>query len=103
MDIPPPEGTLSYFVYYRIRADADRDQALTRIRAMQASLHARTGVRGRLMMRHGDAATWMEVYEAVSDPTGFDAALQQEVAAANVLELIEPGSARHVEPFSACV
>ena len=103
MDLHHPEGTLSYYVYYRIRADADRDLALTRIRAMQASLLARTGVCGRLMMRHGDAATWMEVYEPVSDPAGFDVALQQEVVAANVLELIEPGSARHVEPFALCV
>lgn len=103
MDNHHPEGTLSYYVYYRIRADADRDQALTRIRAMQASLHKHTGVCGRLMVRHGDAATWMEVYEPVSDPAGFDIALQNEVATAGVLELIEPGSARHVEPFSACV
>lgn len=103
MDNRHPEGTLSYYVYYRIRADADRDQALCRIRAMQATLHERTGVPGRLMVRHGDASTWMEVYEPVADPPAFDIALQQAVADAGVLELIEPGSARHIEPFCACV
>lgn len=102
MDNHHPEGTLSYYVYYRIRADADRDQALMCIRAMQTSLYERTGVHGHLMVRHGDMATWMEVYEPVSNPAEFDIALQQEVATSGVLELIEPGSARHIEPFSLC-
>jgi hypothetical protein len=98
----PEAGRTHYFVYYRIRADVDRDDAHASIRAMQAALARRTGVAGRLMERRGDDATWMEIYESVSDPAGFEAALETETEAHRLGGLIEPGSARHIEHFIEC-
>jgi hypothetical protein len=89
-----------YFIYYRLRADAARARAT--VRAMQASLAARTGVTGRLLERCGDGATWMEIYESVADPAAFEAALESEIETHKLAALIEPGSARHLERFVEC-
>ena len=91
-----------YFVYYRVRADAEHEDAEATVRAMQAALERRTGVAGRLMERRGDAVTWMEVYEGVADPDAFEAALRIEVDAHRVANIVEPGSARHTERFVEC-
>lgn len=96
-------GLLHYYVYYRVRPGVDLDDAQASVRAMQSALAARTGVAGRLMERLGDATTWMEIYEPVADPVAFEAALESEAAAFRLAELIEPGSARHVERFEECV
>ncbi len=93
---------LSYYVYYRIRADIDRDDGHASVRAMQAALAARTGVSGRLMERRGDATTWMEIYEAVTDATAFEIALDIETQAHHLSDLVEPGAARHMEAFVEC-
>lgn len=95
-DASPP---LSYYVYFRIRADADQHEARRRIVAMQGTLAAQTGVTGTLMARRDDSTTWMEIYAPVSDARVFEAALQQAVADADIDTLIEPGSARHIERF----
>lgn len=92
-----------YYVYYRVRGDTGHEDAEASVRAMQASLERRTGVTGRLMERRGDEVTWMEVYESVGDPVVFEAALQIEAAAHRVNDLVEPGSARHMERFVECV
>lgn len=93
---------IHYFVYYRIRADVDRDDAHANVRAMQVTLAARTKVSGRLMERRGDDATWMEIYESVADPAAFEAALAAETEVHRLADLIEPGSARHLERFVEC-
>lgn len=90
---------MSYYVYYRLRAGADRAEAFARITAMQQALRERTGVAGRLLARRDDEATWMEIYEPVVDALPFEHALQQAVESADVPALIEPGSARHMERF----
>lgn len=95
-------GPVHYFVYYRVRADADHDDAHASIRAMQAALARRTGVSGRLMERRDDDATWMEIYESVADPAAFEAALRTETEAHRLEDFIEPGSARHEERFVEC-
>lgn len=94
-------AAVCYYVYYRIAADADLGAARGRVRAMQQALHEHTEVAGRLLERRDDPHTWMEIYDAVSDP-GFEHALQREVEAAGVDRLIEPGSSRHVERFVEC-
>ena len=91
-----------YYIYYRIRDDIDRDDAHAGVRAMQAALAARTSVRGRLMERRGDDATWMEIYESVADAAAFEVALAAETEAHGLAGLIEPGSARHIERFVEC-
>jgi hypothetical protein len=93
---------LHYFIYYRVRADIDRDDVHATVRAMQSALAARTGVSGRLMERRSDTSTWMEIYEAVADPTAFEIALDIETQAHHLAELVEPGAARHMERFVEC-
>lgn len=93
-------GPTHYFIYYRVRADATRARAT--VRSMQASLATRTGVAGRLLERCGDGATWMEIYESVTDPAAFEAALASEIEAHKLAALIEPGSTRHLERFVEC-
>lgn len=94
--------TLSYYVYYRIRANADHGDARRRVRAMQQRLADTLGLTCRLLQRRDDEHTWMEVYETVTDATGFEIALKHEVEAARIQDLIEPGSARHIERFVEC-
>lgn len=91
-----------YFIYYRIRAGVDAPDARAQVRAMQLALAGRTGVAGRLMERRDDGVTWMEIYEGIMDPAVFDEALDSETAAHQLADLIEPGSARHVERFVEC-
>jgi len=95
-------GPLHYYIYYRVRANIDRDDVYAGVRAMQSALAARTGVAGRLMERRGDPCTWMEIYEAVADPTAFEIALDSETQAHHLTELVEPGAARHMERFVEC-
>lgn len=87
---------VDYYIYYRV---GDTVEAIARAHAMQNAVAARTGVRGRLMRRRDDDATLMEVYPAVIDLDVFEAALDEEVAAAGISDLIEPGAARHTERF----
>lgn len=94
-----PSLPLSYYVYFRIRADTDPQEARRRIVAMQAELAAQTGASGTLMARRDDSTTWMEIYAPVLDARAFEVALQQAVASADIDALIEPGSARHLERF----
>lgn len=69
----------SYYVYYKV--DPAR---LGEIRGAVAELFAvieRTcGVRGRWMRRRDDRATYMEVYEGVTDEKAFEAMLEREGA-----------------------
>jgi hypothetical protein len=60
----------------------------------------RTGVTGRLLVRHDATATWMEIYEDVADPVGF----AREISAAALrhdLARFTIDGARHVEAFVA--
>lgn len=92
-----------YFIYYRIRDDLDRDDAHAIVRGMQVALERRTGVHGRLFTRCHEDATWMETYEAAGDSGDFEHALRDETARHGVDELVQPGSARHLECFVECV
>lgn len=97
------ENPVHYFVYYRIREDLDHDIAHNDIRTMQAELEQQTGVTGRLMIRIHDDATWMEIYENIFDAEKFELALQTAVDTHGLIDLVEPGAARHIERFSECV
>ena len=66
---------------------------------LQAKLAATVGVRGRLMTKRGDPNLWMEVYEAISDAAGFEHALDNAVRELQLVQLLAPGSLRHVECF----
>lgn len=99
---PDNAAKTHYYVYYRVRQDAEREDAHATVRSMQAALGRSTGVEGRLMERYGDDVTWMEVYESVVDSQAFEAALRVEAERHGLDELIEPGSARHLERFVEC-
>jgi hypothetical protein len=81
---------MNYYVYYKItpgQADSVRLAAQSLFRKVENEC----GVRGRLMRRRDDPATYMEVYEDVTDEPAFEALLEREGKAS--------GIARHLERF----
>jgi hypothetical protein len=89
----------SYYIYYRTAADGARVRAA--VAAMQAALAEATGVAGRLLRRVDDRTTWMEVYEDVADPDGFEQELAACVERFGVRALLQAGAERHTERFTA--
>jgi muconolactone delta-isomerase len=90
--------TLNYYVYYRIPAD-HVERARMAVEAMQRDLAARTGIQGRLLRRRDDAATWMEVYDDVSDGPQLEQALAALVEQHGLAALLVPGTNRRQEVF----
>ena len=89
---------IDYYVYYRIQAD--RHVALTAALAtMHASLHAATGIVGRVRRRLDDPLTWMEIYEGVTDARVFEVELGMHAMQHGLHDVLEPGSVRHLERF----
>ena len=101
----PDDETLlqHYFIYYRIRDDIDVDDAHASVRNMQVELQKKCGVAGRLFIRSHEDATWMEVYEGVSAPQAFEQALSEGIRTHDLEDLVQQGSARHMECFIECV
>ncbi len=97
------DAEIHYYIYYRIRNAIDADDAQASVRAMQAALAKRTGVTGRLLRRAHDTMTWMEIYEGVTDPNAFEAALRAETESHRLDALVDTGGVRHIERFSECV
>jgi len=90
--------TLSYYVYYRVpQQNAERAHAA--VEAIQRELSAASGVAGRLLRRHDDASTWMEIYENVNEGPDFEARLAQLVERYGFTALLAPGSSRKQEVF----
>lgn len=100
---PPAAGAaaapIDCYVYYRVGASADARALAARVRAMQAALARRTGVRGRLLRRADDASTWMECYDRVPAWPAFAAALDEEVAAHGLAEVPGGAGMRQLERF----
>lgn len=86
----------NWYVYYP--APGSAASALALLRAMQAQLVAGSGIAARVEERvdTGRTATWMEVYEGVTDPEEFASNLQAAVMATG---LAEYAPARHIERF----
>ncbi|HTS52649.1 MAG TPA: DUF4936 family protein [Burkholderiales bacterium] len=89
---------LSYFIYYRV-ARGQEAPARAQARRLQAKLSESAGVHSRLMTKRGEPNLWMEVYEAVLDPTGFERALETAVQELDLHQWLAPGSRRHMECF----
>ena len=89
---------VSYFIYYRVTPGRE-SRAREQVYRLQAKLAATIGVQGRLMTKRGEPSLWMEVYEEVSDAAQFEHALDQAVQDLAMVELLVPGSLRHVECF----
>lgn len=80
----------NYYVYYRVDP-ARRDELRRAIERVFAVVERETGVRGRWMHRRDEPATFMEVYEGVTDERAFEALLERETAALDL--------DRHTESF----
>ncbi len=85
-----------YYIYYRIN-EKDAGEAETLVRSMQARLACRSGVSGHLLKKRDEPGLWMEVYEEVSDPQGFERLLNQAVDEFDLDIFIE--GARKMECF----
>jgi uncharacterized protein DUF4936 len=90
--------TLGYYIYYRV-ASGQAERAKRVIEALQDDMFARTGVRGRLLHRRDDPATWMEIYEGISDEQVFDIALAAAVERCGFSGVLAAGSRRVSEKF----
>jgi len=91
-------GAAHYYVWYRVTGDPVT--ARGPVAALLRDVLAATGIAGRVLVRHDDPATWMEVYEGVADVERFEAALAEGVARHAVSRHVE-GGARHTERFVA--
>ena len=91
-------GGQSYYVWYRLAGDACVARAA--VTAMMLDVAVACGVAGRLMRRSDDPSTWMEVYETVDDPAGFERALARALERHGALAYADGG--RHVERFVDC-
>ena len=87
-----------YFIWYEIAGDAAPTRAA--IGAMMADVARTTGVTGRLLVRRDRNATWMEIYEGVADPGGFEREIADALVRHDIARLLA-GGARHVEAFVA--
>jgi hypothetical protein len=87
-----------YYVWYRLAGEPA--QAREAITAMMLQVALETGVAGRVRVRADDRATWMEIYEDVAEPEGFERALAEAVAEHHAEALADGG--RHVECFRDC-
>jgi len=90
--------TCSYYIYYRI--DPARSEACgVKVRALLADVHAKTGIRGRLLTKRGEPNLWMEIYEGVSDEAGFEWELADAVGRHGIQGFLQPHTTRHTECF----
>ena len=90
--------TLGYYIYYRVAAEQSQ-RARTVIASLQEDVRERTGIRGRLLHRRDDPATWMEIYEGISDEQAFSASLCAAVDRCGFSGVLASGSRRVTEVF----
>jgi hypothetical protein len=91
----------AYYVYYRIEP-AKAHLARDRVQALLSRVQAATAVTGRLLCKRNDANLYMEVYDGVEDPHGFETGLAEAVRAERLDELLAAGSVRKLECFQPC-
>jgi len=90
----------SYYVYYKV--EPGRLEALRHaVSSLFRSLEDECGVRGRWLRRRDDAATYMEVYEGVTDTRRFETLLARESERHGVSACLVPGTNRRAEIFVA--
>ena len=87
-----------YYIYYRVDS-ASAEPAWNAVTQILELVERRAGVSGRWLRRADEPLLWMEVYEAVHDATGFEAALTQAVAESGLGACLEAGAARKTERF----
>jgi hypothetical protein len=88
----------SFYVYYKIDP-THLGKLRSAVQAMFQALQRECGVHGRWLHRRDDPATYMEVYDGVSDAAGFQRLLAQASEHHGVSACLAPGSIRHAEIF----
>jgi hypothetical protein len=88
----------SFYIYYRVNP-AKAGACEPRVRELLTQVHKKTGVKGRLMVKQGEANLWMEVYENVEDDTKFEWEIADVAGKLKIQEYLQPGTARRVECF----
>ena len=78
----------NYYVYYRVNL-ARLAEVRASIEQLFSTIERQTGVKGRWMHRRDDPATYMEVYEGVSDSGAFEALLDREASGLGLERRIE--------------
>lgn len=73
----------NYYVYYRVDPGSLESLRL-KVEQLFEKIQETCGVRGRWMRRRDDPATYMEVYEDVTDEKAFEAALERAGASLGV-------------------
>jgi hypothetical protein len=89
----------SYYIYYRVDA-AQAGACAQTVQKLLAAVHARTGIRGRMLKKRNEPLLWMEIYEPVADEAKFEWELAEAVAASGISALLQEDSARHTECFA---
>lgn len=90
--------TIGYYIYYRVALEqGERTKRV--VAALQQDVFERTGVRGRVLQRRDDPATWMEIYEGIADERAFDASLAAATERCAFSAVLAPGSKRITEIF----
>ena len=89
---------VEYFVWYGIAGDLLPARAA--IDAMMIDVASRTGVSGRLLVRHDKPDTWMEIYQSVADPVGFEREIHSAAQRHDLARFVT-GGVRHIEAFVA--
>jgi len=87
-----------FYVYYRVRPSAV-DAARAALGRMQLELARSAGVTGRVVVRCDEPELWMEIYENVPDPRGFETALAVLSRDCGLDAQLVEGSGRTVECF----
>lgn len=89
---------LHFYIYYRVdpQYEAEADAA---VKQMQFEIESETGVRGRLLRKHGEPQLWMEVYENVAAGDALESQLAKAAEKTGFERFLQPGSMRKLERF----
>ena len=98
----PDPPRVHFYVYYRIAASQSARARAAAVATVIGAMRRQFAVSGRTLRGRDDGALWMEVYEDVADPLGFEAALAASIAGTDFLRrALAPGSSRRIERFVA--
>lgn len=92
--------TWNYYIYYRVDA-ARTGPCAVAVEFLLDAVKRETGVAGRVLKKRNEPLLWMEIYENVTDAEAFEWALAEAAAASGISNLLQDGSSRHTECFSA--
>jgi len=90
----------NYYIYYRVDA-AKTGPGAVAVEFLLDAVKRETGIAGRVLKKRNEPLLWMEIYENVADEAKFEWALAEAAAASGIANLLQAGSSRHTECFSA--